>query len=157
MTDRHSNLKYLYEGDVFMNTVWITLNPLPPTVCLFCCQFHFHIHTVIIIDVTHFILQTQYIQVATVVMGHWLIPKLETMWLKVLWNPLAGSNFNGGWARGRARARAKVQQQGCAAAGHSGCCTGDNCRTASGCNCGVDCYLLRNCCDDITVVGCYRE
>ena len=38
-----------------------------------------NIHALIIIDVTHFILQIQYIQVATVVMGHWLIPKLETM------------------------------------------------------------------------------
>ena len=29
-----------------------------------------NIHALIIIDVTHFILQIQYIQVATVVMGH---------------------------------------------------------------------------------------
>ena len=57
----------------------------------------------------------------------------------------------------RARARAKVQQQGCAAAGYHGCCTEGNCKTTSGCYCGVDCYFFRNCCDDITVVGCYRE
>lgn len=36
-----------------------------------------NIHALIIIDVTHFILQIQYIQVATVVMGHF--PKLEAM------------------------------------------------------------------------------
>ena len=50
--------------------------------------------------------------------------------------------------------------QGCAAAGYSGCCTDENsqnCKTTSGCYCDVKCYYFHNCCDDITSVGCYRK
>ena len=46
---------------------------------------------------------------------------------------------------------------GCAAAGYTGCCTGDNCKTDSGCYCDVRCYYFHNCCDDITSIGCYRK
>ena len=46
---------------------------------------------------------------------------------------------------------------GCAAAGYRGCCTGDNCKTDSGCYCDVRCYYFHNCCDDITSIGCYRK
>ena len=51
----------------------------------------------------------------------------------------------------------KLQATGCAAAGYTGCCTGDNCRVKSGCYCDVKCYYFHNCCDDITAIGCYRK
>ena len=47
--------------------------------------------------------------------------------------------------------------QGCAAAGHKGCCTEGDCKAASGCYCDVTCYYFRTCCDDITANGCYRK
>ena len=53
--------------------------------------------------------------------------------------------------------KARHQTTGCAAAGHDGCCTGDNCKTDSGCYCDVKCYYFHNCCDDITAIGCYRK
>ena len=53
--------------------------------------------------------------------------------------------------------QARDQATGCAAAGYNGCCTGDNCKTDSGCYCDVKCYYFHNCCDDITKVGCYRK
>ena len=49
------------------------------------------------------------------------------------------------------------QPTGCAAAGYTGCCTGDNCKTDSGCYCDTKCYYFHNCCDDITSIGCYRK
>ena len=52
---------------------------------------------------------------------------------------------------------ATSQPTGCAAAGYTGCCTGDNCKTDSGCYCDVKCYYFHNCCDDITAIGCYRK
>ena len=52
---------------------------------------------------------------------------------------------------------ATSQPTGCAAAGYDGCCTGDDCKTESGCYCDVKCYYFHNCCDDITAVGCYRK
>ena len=52
---------------------------------------------------------------------------------------------------------ARPQATGCAAAGYTGCCTGDNCKTDSGCYCDVKCYYFHNCCDDITAIGCYRK
>ena len=52
---------------------------------------------------------------------------------------------------------ARPQTTGCAAAGYTGCCTGDNCKTDSGCYCDVRCYYFHNCCDDITSIGCYRK
>ena len=53
--------------------------------------------------------------------------------------------------------KATYQSTGCAAAGHTGCCTEDNCKTDSGCYCDVRCYYFRNCCDDIISIGCYRK
>ena len=53
--------------------------------------------------------------------------------------------------------KARPQATGCAAAGYDGCCTGDNCKTESGCYCDVKCYYFHNCCDDITTIGCYRK
>ena len=50
---------------------------------------------------------------------------------------------------------ARSQATGCAAAGYNGCCTGDDCKTESGCYCDVKCYYFHNCCDDITSIGCY--
>ena len=52
---------------------------------------------------------------------------------------------------------AKLQVTGCAAAGYTRCCTGDNCKVESGCYCDVKCYYFHNCCDDITSIGCYRK
>ena len=52
---------------------------------------------------------------------------------------------------------ATTQATGCAAAGYTGCCTGDNCKVDSGCYCDVKCYYFHNCCDDITAIGCYRK
>ena len=53
--------------------------------------------------------------------------------------------------------KARHQDTGCAAAGYDGCCTGDDCKTESGCYCDVKCYYFHNCCDDITAIGCYRK
>ena len=71
------------------------------------------------------------------------------------------------WKMGRGRAeatqadqdktQAEATYQGCAAAGHSGCCTEGDCKAASGCYCDVTCYYFRTCCSDITDVGCYRK
>ena len=52
---------------------------------------------------------------------------------------------------------ARHQDTGRAAAGYDGCCTGDDCKTESGCYCDVKCYYFRNCCDDITAIGCYHK
>ena len=52
---------------------------------------------------------------------------------------------------------ARHQATGCAAAGYTGCCTGENCKTDSGCYCDVKCYYFHNCCDDVTAIGCYRK
>ena len=67
-------------------------------------------------------------------------------------------DFNRGnmGSTGNPRAGVTSTYQGCAAAGYSGCCD-KNCKTASGCYCDVRCYYFRNCCDDITSVGCYRK
>ena len=52
---------------------------------------------------------------------------------------------------------ARHQATGCAAAGHTGCCTGDNCKTNTGCYCDVKCYYFHNCCHDIVSIACYRK
>ena len=52
---------------------------------------------------------------------------------------------------------ARHQATGCAGAGYNGSCTGDDCKTESGCYCDVKCYYFHNCCDDITSIGCYRK
>ena len=80
----------------------------------------------------------------------WSVQEFEE---KLNFNPNEGNTDSAG----SSRAGVTSTYQGCAAAGYSGCCTDENCKTASGCYCDVRCYYFHNCCDDITSVGCYRK